>query len=199
MEDNLVDVVLDSAACGVHTVEREGISITHSAKFIMIGSCNMGEGEIRPQMLDRFGLAIDVETLYEVDQRTRLVLERMSYEADPKSYLANSAQDTAALCRNLLDARQRLASVRMSRGIKIKISDLCSRLGVNGLRGDLVTNRAAKALVAFEGRSEVTDDDLQRVIFFSLGHRLQADPINKDNCAKRVASAWASISNQKPI
>merc|ERR1719221_425928 len=142
----------------------------------MIGSGNPKEGDMRPQMLDRFGLSVNLSTLRDVDSCIQLVLNRMSYDTDPLTYIANAAQETDLLRKKLVDARLRLEKVKMPTDIKLKISTLCARLEVDGLRGDLVTNRAAKARAAIEGRTTVTMDDVERVISICLGHRLRKDP-----------------------
>lgn len=155
LDDGLVDVVLDSAAGGVNTVEREGVSIQHPAKFIMVGSGNPAEGEIRPQLLDRFGLCVNVGTLVSADERLQLVLDRMSYDEDAEALFALSKPEIDALKKQVTDAKARLPSVTISRNLKVKIATVCSDLNIDGLRGDIVINRCAQALVAFEGRKEV--------------------------------------------
>jgi magnesium chelatase ATPase subunit I len=193
LDDGLVDIILDSAASGINTVEREGISFVHPAKFIMIGSGDPEEGEMRPQMLDRFGLAVNVSTLCDADARTQLVINRMSYEANPKAYVAETAQETATLRQNLMVARQRLKNITMPREIQLKISDLCARLGVDGLRGDIVTNRAAKALVALEGRKDIAVDDIEQLIAMTLVHRLRKDPLDTMNNVTKVTAMWSRV------
>merc|ERR1719408_1235037 len=126
MDDSLVDVVLDSAAGGVNTVEREGISIVHPAKFIMIGSGNPGEGDLRPQMLDRFGLSVDVSTIRDLEECTRLVLNRMAYENCPETFLTAAESDTILLREKIIDARKMVEEVCLPREIQVKISDLCA-------------------------------------------------------------------------
>merc|ERR1711964_734997 len=193
LDDGLVDVILDSAAGCVNVVEREGVSILHPAKFIMIGSGNPEEGAMRPQMLDRFGLSETVSTLHDVDQRTQLVLERMNYEADPEAYVAKTREETVAMRQQLVDAAELVPNVKIPRKVQIKISDLCARLGVDGLRGDLVTNRAAKALTALEGQKEVTINALERVMGLSLGHRLRKCPLDTMAEGNKVSAVWERI------
>jgi len=193
LDDNLVDMILDSAASGVNTVEREGISITHPAKFIMIGSGDPREGDMRPQMLDRFGLYVKVNTLLDVEQCSEIVLNRLAYDSDPEAYLAEAASETEILRRKLSDARERLPHVKVSNEIKIKISDLCSRLEIDGLRGDLVVNRAVKSKVAFEGREEVTIHDVERVLDMCLGHRVRKDPFDTMDESTKVMTMWSRV------
>ncbi|KAG2482965.1 hypothetical protein HYH03_018142 [Edaphochlamys debaryana] len=199
LDDGLVDVVLDSSASGVNTVEREGISILHPARFIMIGSGNPAEGELRPQLLDRFGMSVNVATLQDSKQRTQLVLDRMAYEADPDAFAASIAADQKKLTDQLEAARNRLKSVRIKDDIQVLISDICSRLDVDGLRGDIVINRAAKALVAFEGRSEVTVADVERIIPSCLNHRLRKDPLDPIDNGTKVQILFKRMTDPEVI
>ena len=155
LDNGLVDVVLDSAAGGINTVEREGISIQHPAKFIMIGSGNPAEGELRPQLLDRFGLTVNVGTLIGTDERVQMVMDRIAYDIDADEAMARAADEMEALRTRLKMAKSALKSVKISRDIKLKIASVCSFLNIDGLRGDLVVNRTVRALVAYEGRKEV--------------------------------------------
>ncbi len=173
LDDSLVDVVLDSAAGGWNTVEREGISLSHPAKFIMIGSGNPEEGELRPQLLDRFGMKVTVGTIYDADKRTDLVMNKIKFDEDPKAYEAECAEETAALRAKIQKARDILPSVKISNDIQLKISSVCALVDVDGLRGDIVVTRAAKAYVAYDGRDEVTVDDVEKVVGPCLSHRLR--------------------------
>ncbi|PNW74766.1 hypothetical protein CHLRE_12g510800v5 [Chlamydomonas reinhardtii] len=195
LDDGLVDVVLDSSASGLNTVEREGVSIVHPARFIMIGSGNPQEGELRPQLLDRFGMSVNVATLQDTKQRTQLVLDRLAYEADPDAFVDSCKAEQTALTDKLEAARQRLRSVKISEELQILISDICSRLDVDGLRGDIVINRAAKALVAFEGRTEVTTNDVERVISGCLNHRLRKDPLDPIDNGTKVAILFKRMTD----
>eukprot|EP00887_Chlorella_sp_A99_P003549 scaffold7.g3549.t1 len=189
LDDGLVDVVLDSAASGVNTVEREGISIIHPAKFIMIGSGNPAEGELRPQLLDRFGLSVNVETLMDTDQRTQMVLDRMAYDASAEDFVASVEGQQEELRQRLAAARERLPKVQISKEIKLKISELCSNLNIDGVRGDIVLNRAAMAYVAFEGRTRVEREDLARVASLVLNHRMRKDPLDPIDGGTKVRIA----------
>ncbi len=185
LDDGLVDVVLDSAAGGQNTVEREGVSIVHPAKFIMIGSGNPAEGELRPQLLDRFGLCVNVGTLIDVDERTQLTLDRIAYEKDPAGFVQSVSADQDELREKLAKARELLPKVDIPRDIRLKISQLGSMVDIDGIRGDIVCNRAATALVALEGRKKVTMDDVIRVASLCLNHRLRKDVLDgMDNGAK---------------
>ena len=197
LDDGLVDVVLDSAAGGQNTVEREGISIVHPAKFIMIGSGNPAEGELRPQLLDRFGLSVNVSTLMDTDQRTKMVLDRMAYEANPEAFVASVAGDQEALMAKVDAARARLPKVTMPREVRLKISELGSFLDIDGIRGDIVTNRAALAYVAFDGRTQVTMDDVTRVAPLALNHRMHKDPLDQIDGGAKVILALRRVMNPK--
>ncbi|KAI8468270.1 MAG: magnesium chelatase subunit I [Monoraphidium minutum] len=195
LDDGLVDVVLDSAASGVNTVEREGISIAHPAKFIMIGSGNPQEGELRPQLLDRFGMSVNVRTLMDVDKRTQMVLDRIAFEADAEAFIEACMPEQNKLTEKLQAARDRLTKVKISKELQILISDICSRLEVDGLRGDLVVNRAARALVAYEGRDTVTQADVGRVISSCLNHRLRKDPLDPIDSGTKVAILFSRLTD----
>ena len=195
LDDGLVDVVLDAAAGGVNTVEREGVSIAHPAKFIMVGSGNPAEGELRPQLLDRFGLAVDVGTMGDLEARARMVLDRLAYDANPAAFCAAAEGEQEALREKLSAARARLPSVLVPREVRLVISKICSLLDVDGIRGDIVTNKAARALVALEGRAEVTNDDVRRVIGMCLNHRLRKDVLDSIDGGYKVALAFRRVTS----
>lgn len=199
LDDGLVDVVLDSAAGGQNTVEREGISIIHPAKFIMIGSGNPAEGELRPQLLDRFGLSVNVSTLMDTDERTQMVLDRVAYEENPYEFAASKEEDQEKLRNKLAAARDNLSSVKINRDLRLKISELCSMLDIDGIRGDIVTNRAACAYVALEGRKEVTMDDVKRVAPLCLNHRMRKDPLDPIDGGAKVFLALRKICNPEAV
>jgi len=195
LDDGLVDVVLDAAAGGLNTVEREGISIRHPAKFIMIGSGNAAEGELRPQLLDRFGLSVDVRTMGDVAARSAMVRDRMNYEADPLGFCASVEAEQQELRDKLTKATDALKSVEVPREVRLKISEMCSLLGVDGIRGDITTNRAARALAALEGRAEVSLDDVKRVSGMCLNHRLRKDVLDTIDGGAKVALAWRRVTD----
>ncbi|KAJ6367825.1 hypothetical protein OIU78_000401 [Salix suchowensis] len=168
LDDHLVDVLLDSAASGWNTVEREGISISHPARFILIGSGNPEEGELRPQLLDRFG---------------------MHAQEFRKSYMAEQEK----LQQQISSARSFLSSVQIDHDLKVKISKVCSELNVDGLRGDIVTNRAAKALAALKGREHVTAEDIATVIPNCLRHRLRKDPLESIDSGLLVSEKFYEV------
>mmetsp|Transcript_33223 Transcript_33223/g.105913 ORF Transcript_33223/g.105913 Transcript_33223/m.105913 type:complete len:460 (+) Transcript_33223:553-1932(+) len=193
LDDSLVDVVLDSAAGGWNTVEREGISIIHPAKFIMIGSGNPEEGELRPQLLDRFGTSVNVQTIYDAAMRIKMVQDRDSFESDPFGFMDEVKAAEEGIRDQILAAQDRLKTVHMPDDIKLKISEVCSMLDVDGLRGDIVCNRAAKALVAWEERDEVTPADVARVVTMVLNHRMRKDPMDPIDNGSKVASVFTRV------
>ncbi|KAJ9528348.1 hypothetical protein QJQ45_014316 [Haematococcus lacustris] len=199
LDDGLVDVVLDAAASGINTVEREGVSIVHPARFIMIGSGNPTEGELRPQLLDRFGLSVSVSTIQDKAARTQLVLDRMAYDSDPDALVESARPAQEALMKQLSEARARLPRVKISDELQLLISELCSKLEVDGLRGDLVTNRAAKALVAFEGRDRVTQEDIERVVAFCLNHRMRKDPLDPIDNGMKVRLLFKRMTDPEVV
>ncbi|XP_076952001.1 magnesium-chelatase subunit ChlI, chloroplastic-like [Bidens hawaiensis] len=177
LDDHLVDVLLDSAASGWNTVEREGISISHPARFILIGSGNPEEGELRPQLLDRFGMHAQVGTVRDAELRVKIVEERARFDKNPKDFRDTYKADQEKLQEQISSARSRLSSVQIDHELRVMISKVCAELNVDGLRGDIVTNRAAKALAALKGREEVAPEDIAVVIPNCLRHRLRKDPL----------------------
>ena len=193
LDDHLVDVLLDSAASGWNTVEREGISIRHPARFVLVGSGNPEEGELRPQLLDRFGMHAEIRTVKEPNLRVQIVEQRTTFDQDPKQFLDQYITEQQQLQQKIVEAQQRLSSVTIDPDLRIKISQVCSELDVDGLRGDIVTNRAAKALTAFEERAEVTVEDIKRVITLCLRHRLRKDPLESIDSGYKVQKIFRQV------
>jgi magnesium chelatase subunit I len=193
LDDHLVDVLLDSAASGWNTVEREGISISHPARFILVGSGNPEEGELRPQLLDRFGMHAQIGTVKEPDLRVKIVEQRASFDESPLEFRQNYLESQQQLTKKLTEAREKLKTVQIDYDFRIKISQICSELDVDGLRGDIVSNRASKAIAAFEGRSEVTPQDIFRVIPLCLRHRLRKDPLESIDSGDKVKETFKRI------
>ncbi|KAL1560307.1 magnesium chelatase [Salvia divinorum] len=177
LDDHLVDVLLDSAASGWNTVEREGISISHPARFILIGSGNPEEGELRPQLLDRFGMHAQVGTVRDAELRVKIVEERARFDRNPKEFRESYIAEQEKLQQQIDSARSALSSVTIDHDLRVKISKVCAELNVDGLRGDIVSNRAARALAALKGRDKVTTEDIATVIPNCLRHRLRKDPL----------------------
>jgi magnesium chelatase subunit I len=193
LDDHLVDVLLDSAASGWNTVEREGISIKHPARFILVGSGNPEEGELRPQLLDRFGMHAEIRTIKEPNSRVKIVEERMSFDQSPQSWFEKYENEQLAIQDRILKAQQLLDQVHISEDFQLKISQACSELQIEGLRGDLVCTRAAKALAAFETRTEVTLEDIRRTMILCLRHRLRRDPMESINSGDKIDSVFEQL------
>jgi magnesium chelatase subunit D len=179
LSDHLVDLLLDVAAMGVNYVEREGVSVRHPSRFILVGTMNPEEGELRPQLLDRFGVTVEVSGSLDAIERVEVIRRRLHYEADPEGFADRWADDDGELARGVQEARERLPSTRLPEETLHKIAALCTQLGVDGLRGDLVTAKAARALAAWEGRETVAVDDVRRAAIFALAHRRRRDPFEE--------------------
>jgi magnesium chelatase subunit I len=193
LDDHLVDVLLDSAASGWNTVEREGISIKHPAKFILVGSGNPEEGELRPQLLDRFGMHAEIRTIREPNLRVKIVEERISFDQSPQTWFEKYEDEQVMIQNRIITAQNSLKNVTINKDFQLKISQVCSELEVEGLRGDIVTTRAAKALTAFECRQEVTMDDIKRTITLCLRHRLRRDPMESINSGDKIEAVFEKI------
>ncbi|MEO1094931.1 MAG: magnesium chelatase ATPase subunit I [Cyanobacteria bacterium J06638_28] len=193
LDDHLVDVLLDSAASGWNTVEREGISIRHPAQFVLVGSGNPEEGELRPQLLDRFGMHAEIRTVRDPELRVQIVEQRSDFDQNPQAYLEKYQAEQTALQQKIVDAQNRLPNIAIEHEHRVKISQVCSELDVDGLRGDIVTNRAAKALTAYEGRTDVTLDDIRRVIALCLRHRLRKDPLESIDSGYKVEKVFGQV------
>jgi len=193
LDDHLVDVLLDSAASGWNTVEREGISIKHPARFVLVGSGNPEEGELRPQLLDRFGMHAEIRTVRDPELRVRIVEERSLFDQDPDISLNEHEEEQRQLREQIVNAQGILNDVALSYELRVKISQVCGSLDVDGLRGDIVTNRAAKAHAAYNGRKEVTVDDIEAIISLCLRHRLRKDPLESIDSGDKVKTVFEEI------
>ena len=193
LEDHLVDVLLDVAASGENVVEREGLSVRHPARFVLVGSGNPEEGELRPQLLDRFGLSVDVETPRDIAQRIEVVRRRDAFERGPDAFLAQWAPHDAALRKKLTAARKALDLVSVDDAALGRAAQLCLALGADGLRGELTMVRAARALAAFDGKRSVDDEQLRAVAPSALRHRLRRNVLDETRSTARVERAMAEI------
>ena len=193
LDDHLVDILLDSAASGWNTVEREGISIRHPARFVLVGSGNPEEGELRPQLLDRFGMHAEIRTVREPILRVQIVEERTSFDRDPQQWIDNYKDQQEELRQRLISAKEILSEVTMEYEHRVRISQICSDLKVDGLRGDIVVNRAAKAYAAFHNRTSVTVDDIGQIITLCLRHRLRKDPLESIDSGDKVRKVFNEI------
>jgi len=193
LDDHLVDILLDSAASGWNTVEREGISIKHPARFVLVGSGNPEEGELRPQLLDRFGMHAEIRTVRDPELRVQVVEQRSNFDQNPEACLKENESLQNALKEKIISAQQLLPEVKISQELRIKISQVCGELDVDGLRGDIVTNRASKAYASYNGRSEVTVEDIEKVITLCLRHRLRKDPLESIDSGDKVSSTFEEV------
>ena len=193
LDDHLVDILLDSAASGWNTVEREGISIRHPARFVLVGSGNPEEGELRPQLLDRFGMQAEIRTVKDPTLRVKVVEERTSFDQTPMVWIDKYEQQQQELRDRIVSAQQLLPSVQIDYDLRIKISEVCSRLDVDGLRGDIVTTRAAQAHAAYDNRDKVTVDDIAAIIVLCLRHRLRKDPLESIAEGNKVEKIFKEV------
>ena len=198
LEDHLVDILLDVASSGWNKVEREGVSIEHPSSFVLIGSGNPEEGELRPQLLDRFGLHAEVKTDNYLGNRVAIVELREAYDRDPEGFRKMFADDQQKLRRRIARARGNFAGIKIERDLLTRIAQFCVELKVDGHRGELTIMRAARALAAYEGRKQVDDEDVRRVVGMSLRHRLRRDILEETATTERIEQAVESIMNQPP-
>nr|YP_009370343.1 magnesium chelatase subunit I [Bulboplastis apyrenoidosa]ARO90832.1 magnesium chelatase subunit I [Bulboplastis apyrenoidosa] len=193
LDDHLVDILLDSAASGWNTVEREGISIRHPAQFVLVGSGNPEEGELRPQLLDRFGLHAEIRTVKEPDLRVKIVEQRNHFDQDPTKFMDQYQLEQENLKEKIIKAQNNLNKVTIDYELRLKISQICSELNVDGLRGDIVVNRAAKAYAAFESKTQVEISDIKKIMTLCLRHRLRKDPLESMDSGLKVEKIFDRI------
>jgi len=193
LPDHLVDLLLDVAASGENVVEREGMSIRHPARFVLIGSGNPEEGELRPQLLDRFGLSLDVRTPEDIATRVEVVKRRAAFEQNPKAFAQRWAPKEKALTHRLRQARARLPEVRTPDALLERAAILCKSLGTDGLRGELTLVRAARSAASLSGQAEVSDVHLRKVATLALRHRLRRNPLDESASSVRVEKALEQV------
>ncbi|MGA1318549.1 MAG: magnesium chelatase ATPase subunit I [Rubrivivax sp.] len=200
LEDHLVDLLIDVAASGQNVVEREGLSVRHPARFVLVGSGNPEEGELRPQLQDRFGLAVDVRTPTDLATRVEVIRRRDAYERDPQAFAVRWKRDEDRTRRRIVAARGRLDTVVVPDAVLEHAAKLCMALGTDGLRGELTLMRAARALAALEGAAEVGLAHLRQVARPALRHRLRRDPLDESDSTVRVDRALADLfpADQRP-
>jgi magnesium chelatase subunit I len=196
LEDHLVDLLLDVAASGENVVEREGLSIRHPARFVLIGSGNPEEGELRPQLLDRFGLSVEVRTPDDLATRIEVVRRRDRYERDKAAFIAQWRPDDEAIRQRLVAARKLLPDVAVEDDVLENAARLCMALGTDGLRGELTLLRAARALAALDGESVVGLAQLRAIAPSALRHRLRRNPLDDSVASVRVDRAVAELFGQ---
>ncbi|MEV8307551.1 putative cobaltochelatase [Streptomyces flavidovirens] len=178
LHDHLVDLLLDAAAMGASYVEREGVSVRHAARFLLVGTMNPEEGELRPQLLDRFGLTVEVAASRETDQRVEVVRRRLAYDDDPAAFAAKWAGEEAALRARIVAARALLPQVRLGDGALRQIAATCAAFEVDGMRADIVMARTATALAAWAGRTDVLAEDVRQAALLALPHRRRRNPFD---------------------
>jgi magnesium chelatase subunit D len=178
LHDHLVDLLLDAAAMGQVTIERDGVSVEHAARFVLIGTMNPEEGELRPQLLDRFGLTVEVAAPREPPLRAEVVRRRMAYDSDPTAFTGRYRDLDRSLTERIQSARERVVKVRLTDVALLKIAEVCAAFEVDGLRADIVTARTAVAHAAWADRDEVTREDIRRAALLSLPHRRRRNPFD---------------------
>jgi magnesium chelatase subunit I len=193
LEDHLVDLLLDVAASGQNVVERDGLSVRHPARFVLVGTGNPEEGELRPQLLDRFGLSVEVRTPTDLALRIEVVRRRDAFERNPATFLAHWKEEEAATRRRIVAARTRLDVVEVPDAALERAARLCLHLGTDGLRGELTLMRAARALASFEEAAVVDDGHLRQVAPSALRHRLRRNPLDDAGSGVRVERAIAEV------
>ena len=186
LDDHLVDILLDSAASGWNTVEREGISVRHPSQFVLVGSGNPEEGELRPQLLDRFGMHAEIKTVKDPLLRVKIVEQRTFFDKDSSLCLKEYKLSQEKLKKQIVEAQNNLSDVVIDYSLRVKISEICSELDVDGLRGDIVVNRAAKALASYYNKKSVDMDDIKKVIKLCLRHRLKKDPLDTIDSGSKI-------------
>ncbi len=179
LDDHIVDVLLDSAAMGVNTVEREGVSFSHPANFILVGTMNPEEGELRPQLLDRFGLCVQIEGLHDPAQRVEVIRRRVAFEEDPAGFCAAWEEEQEKLRQQILEAKKILSRVKVPDEMLYLIARTAIEMGVDGHRADIIMLKAAKTMAALRGREEVTEDDIRATADLALRHRMRRKPFQE--------------------
>ncbi|MFE4591356.1 putative cobaltochelatase [Streptomyces laurentii] len=178
LHDHLIDLLLDAAAMGSSYVEREGVSVRHAARFLLVGTMNPEEGELRPQLLDRFGLTVEVAASREPEQRVEVVRRRLAFEDDPAAFAARWAAEETALRGRITAARELLPRVALGDAVLLQIAATCAAFEVDGMRADIVMARTATALAAWAGRTEVTSEDVRQAALLALPHRRRRNPFD---------------------
>lgn len=178
LDDHVVDVLLDSAAMGVNTIEREGISFSHPARFTLVGTMNPEEGELRPQLLDRFGLCVTVEGLTSTEERVEVMRRRAAFDADPAGFSARYAEKSKSLTAEIVRATELLPKVETTDGVLTAIAERALKTGVDGHRSDIIMLKAARTIAAYRGRTTVSPADIDEAAELSLAHRIRRRPFD---------------------
>ena len=186
LEDHIVDLLLDVAASGENLVERDGLSIRHSSKFVLIGSGNPEEGELRPQLLDRFGFSVNVGSPSDISQRIEVIKRRDEFERNPQTFLRKWRQKDLVIQKKIVHAKNTLDNINLDDKILSKCAEICIAVGSDGLRGELTLLRALRALCAFKGTKKPDSDDIKETAVYTLSHRLRRDPLDDTSSEVRV-------------
>lgn len=193
LEDHLVDLLLDVAASGESIVEREGLSVRHPARFVLIGSGNPEEGDLRPQLLDRFGLSVDVKTPSAIEDRVEVLRRRDAFERDPEAFIEGWTAETTRITGQVAAAQAAVRLIDLPDDLLALVSEVCLAVGADGLRGELTLMRAARAAAALAGSPSVETDHVRRVAPLALRHRLRRDPLDQTGSATRIERALDEI------
>lgn len=177
LDDHVVDVLLDSAAMGVNTVEREGVSFAHPSRFTLVGTMNPEEGELRPQLLDRFGLCVHIEGISDPVERVTVMERRFAFEENPEVFCAQWSEESVRLVEKIRHARELYPEVAISRDNLLAIANYCLEVGVDGHRGDIIIMKTAKTIAAYDGRGEVEKSDIDQAAMLALPHRIRRQPL----------------------
>lgn len=193
LEDHIVDLLLDVAASGENVVEREGLSVRHPSKFVLVGSGNPEEGELRPQLLDRFGLSVDVSTPSTIKDRVEVIKRRDAFESDHSNFMKKWRAADTRTRKSILSAREIIGDIQTPDAALEDCAALCIALGADGLRGELTLLRAARAFAAYSGDLVVTRDHIQKIAPMALRHRLRRDPLDEAGSDQRVANVIRDV------
>jgi magnesium chelatase subunit I len=177
LDDHLVDVLLDSAAMGVNAIEREGVSFAHPARFTLVGTMNPEEGELRPQLLDRFGLCVNIAGVLDLEKRVAVLERRAAFEEDPEAFADKWAEESEKLSQTIQNAQKLLPQVKVKDEILYDIARLCLDVGVDGHRGDIVIHKAIKTMAALDGREQASKADIEDAAELALPHRIRRQPL----------------------
>ena len=197
LDDNLVDVLLDAAAYGINTVEREGISLAHPSNFILVGTMNPAEGELRPQLSDRIGLQISVQSIMDIGDRVKIMGRREAFENDPHAFREEFKEDQDQILENITEARKLLPMVKVSPDMMKVIAQLCVDIGVDGHRADIAILKTAKTIAAYNEQIMVTEDHVNEAALLVLGERFHKASLDEDKVKKQMEQAKSELSNDK--
>jgi magnesium chelatase subunit I len=194
LEDHIVDLLLDSAAMGVNTVEREGVSFTHPARFILVGTMNPEEGDLRPQLLDRFGLCVQVLSIMDRAARIEILRRKAAFDAEPQAFAEAWRQEQTAMVAGIVAAKERLERIAVSDDVLERIVGITAALDLDGHRADIVMMKAARALAAFRGKQEIDSPDIADAARLALAHRMKRLPFEEiGSTGEKLASVLAGL------